>query len=383
MASEAVFPRFSSSEYARRYSLVKELLKRRNLQGLLVYSASVGDLSVNYLSGYLTLRPSYLVFPLEGEPRLILHFRNHIPCASAMSVVEKIDWHLNDPVGTVVSALREAKLEGGGIGIVGPVPYTHMAAITRKMRNTSFEDVTKEYNEIRWVRSEEEIGWFRRSARLTDLAFEVLEKSIMAGATVHQLNAAMHSDFLARGGMPVLSYISSTSMTKPRVFVPWQFTTDRRLRRGDVVITEISVGYYGYASQAHRPFAVGREPSRIYQELYEAALECYEKILKILRPGCTSKEVVEAGSIIEERGFTVYDSLVHGENGKNPELGTPNSGHPFEDFTFKENMVVTIQPQPVTKDLKAGIQLGSSVVVRSGGARSLHSYPLRFTVVPS
>jgi hypothetical protein len=68
--------------------------------------------------------------------------------------------------------------------------------------------------------------------------------------------------------------------------------------------------------------------------------------------------VLRATSIVEERGFTVYDSLLHQEGGANPELGSRSSAHNAQPFTFKENMVYIIQPHPVTKDMKAGLQVG-------------------------
>ena len=103
-------------------------------------------------------------------------------------------------------------------------------------------------------------------------------------------------------------------------------------------------------------------------------------IEEAFRPGATSKDVLNASSIIEERGFTVYDSLVHGEGGKSPELGTRSSAHIVEPYEFKENMVVVIQPNPVTLDGKAGLQLGAANLVTNNGAISLHEYPFKFPV---
>jgi hypothetical protein len=45
-----------------------------------------------------------------------------------------------------------------------------------------------------------------------------------------------------------------------------------------------------------------------------------------------------------------------------------------------ENMVHVIQPNPITRDLKAGLQLGAAVIVKSDGGESLHNYPFKFPV---
>ncbi|MEK6710313.1 MAG: hypothetical protein AABZ64_07020 [Nitrospinota bacterium] len=66
--------------------------------------------------------------------------------------------------------------------------------------------------------------------------------------------------------------------------------------------------------------------------------------------------------------------------GRNPEIGTRTSNHTFEDYTLQENEVVVVQPNPVTPDGKAGLQLGAAMVVRPGGGGSLHAYPFHFPV---
>ena len=233
---------------------------------------------------------------------------------------------------------------------------------------------------IRWIRSEEELNWFRTSARLTDLACEYLAERIRPGLSEHDLVAIIHEACVPHGGNPTLHFLTTTPMDHPERCLPWQYPTDRKLAAGDMVTTEITVSYWTYGSQTHRPYAVGKKPNDTYRRLFDAALECFERVRAVLKPGCTSEEVVAASAIIEESGFTAYDSLLHGEAARNPELGTRSSHHPLEPWTFQEHMVVVIQPNPVTPDFKAGLQLGSAVVINSGEAEILQKYPFRFTV---
>lgn len=358
------------------------MMREKNLEGLLIHASGSSVGTISYLSNYIGNSPSYFIYPLDSDPSLILHFYNHIPGAKAMSIVNDVKWHYNDPAKCVVENLTKKKLSNSKLGVVGlnTIPYAQFAAIKEKLPNTTFVDVSKDYNWIRWVRSEEELEWYRKSAHLTDLTMEALEKKIRPGLTLHDLNAIIHEAFLKEGGQLWIAYLASTSMVNPDVFVPWQVPTFKKVNKGDVVITEITVGYHGYNAQIHRPFAVGAEPTQLYKRLFDIALTCFENVSKALKDGATSEDVLNATSVIEENGFTVYDSLVHGEGAKNPELGSRSSAHPKEPFVFRENMVCVIQPQPITPDHKAGLQLGSAVVVTKSGAKNLHSYPLKFPV---
>src|SRR6266508_2404509 len=235
---------------------------------------------------------------------------------------------------------------GAGRGVVGlatSIPHGQFEELRRLLPAAGFKDLGRRLDQIRWIRSEEELGWLRRSAELTDRACELLEARIRPGLSEHDLVTTIHEAFLPEGGQAGLHFLAATSMADPDRFVPWQFPTGRVLRQGDVVITEITVSWWGYGAQIHRPFAVAAE-------------------------------------VIAERGFTVFDSVVHGEGGRNPELGISGSAHTLEPWTFQENQVMVVQPNPVTLDHRAGLQLGCAVRVAAGGAEPLHRYPFEFPV---
>ncbi|MCZ6615980.1 MAG: M24 family peptidase [Thaumarchaeota archaeon] len=383
MSNEELFPKFSDSENSRRSNQVKSMMRSEEVDALLIHGNALSPGGVNYLSNYVPRTPVWLFYPLEGEPILMLHFHNHIPNARAMSIVDDIRWYGPNPSKIVAEIIKERGLSRSGVGIVGlsnSIPYGQFIGLKQLLPETNLKDVAKHYTQIRVIRSQEELGWIKKSAHLTDLTVEALEDRIKPGLSGYDLSNIVHSAFLPHGGLMGIHFISSTSMTNPDRQVPWQFMTPRVLERGDAVTTEVTIYYWAYGTQIHRPFAVGREPTPLYKKLFDVALEAYERVAKVIRPGATSKDVLNASSIIEERGFTVYDSLVHGEGGKSPELGTRTSAHTVEPYEFKENMVVVIQPNPVTLDGKAGLQLGAANLVTNNGAISLHEYPFKFPV---
>jgi len=110
------------------------------------------------------------------------------------------------------------------------------------------------------------------------------------------------------------------------------------------------------------------------------AWEAFHAVAASIRPGVHAGEVAKAGSIIETRGFTICDDLVHGYGGGYlpPVLRTPVTSHgPVGDFMFEEHMTVVIQPNVVTPDSRAGVQVGELVRVTRDGVLSLHRVPQR------
>ena len=381
MNDKDLFPRFSEAEFARRYSAIREAMKRDNVDALLI-SGARGSSEVNYLSNYLAQSPCWLLFPRDGDATVFIHFFNHQPCAKAQSVIEDVRWYGPMPMPTIVDEIRKRGLDKGRIGLVSmrAMAFGHVTELQRQFPEAQFVEFGPQFGRIRRVRSEEELVCLRKSGYLTDLACEALENNLRAGLTEQDVLSIVYNAYIKHGGDPGIHFIATTSMDSPDRFVPWQKQTSRVLEKGSVVITELTVSYWGYSTQIHRPFAIGKEPAPIYRKLFDAALECYENIRKICKPGTTSEQIIAASSTIEESGFTAYDSVFHGEAGKSPELGTKSAAQPLEPWTLQENMVHVIQPNPITRDFKAGLQLGAAVVVKPNGGEPLHNYPFKFPV---
>ncbi|HLH75346.1 MAG TPA: M24 family metallopeptidase [Candidatus Binataceae bacterium] len=376
-----LFPRFSPAEFERRHRAVRDAMAREGIEALLIYGTP-GGAEIPYLVNYLPASPCWLLFPRTGEPTVLVHFFNHIPCTRAQANIEDVRWYGPTPIPTLAALLEERGLAQARIGMVSlnTIPYNQVIELSRRLPKLAHLEFGRQMNAIRWVRSEEEITFLRRSGYLTDLACEALEHGLHPGLTEHEIRALIVGAFNGQESDPGIHFLATTSMTQPDRFVPWQRPSARTVASGDVLITELTVSYWSYGTQIHRPFAIGAPPAPVYRELFDVAWECYENIRRICRPGTTSEEIVEASAIIERRGFTTYDSLFHGERGKFPELGSASAVHPREPWTLKENMVHVIQPNPITRDQRAGLQLGAAVLVRPDGGEPLHNYPFKFPV---
>jgi hypothetical protein len=102
----------------------------------------------------------------------------------------------------------------------------------------------------------------------------------------------------------------------------------------------------------------------------------------VLHDGATVADVLDAADVIHERGFTVYDDLLHGTSQLPPIIQTraTKRGDWSEDFVFREDMVVVVQPNVVTDSSgRVGLQVGETVRITKTGVERLHEYPLRFT----
>jgi Xaa-Pro aminopeptidase len=130
-----------------------------------------------------------------------------------------------------------------------------------------------------------------------------------------------------------------------------------------------------------RTFSVGAEPTPLYRALYETAEAAFDAVTGVLRHGTTMEQILDAAGVIEERGFTVCDDLLHGFGGGYfpPILGTRSRpAGPLPKMTLQENMTVVVQPNVISREVAAGVQVGELVRVTRDGFERLHRAPRQF-----
>ena len=380
-----LYPCFSEAEYRRRYRAIDGIAAGVGAAATIVYGDLGSQLDLHYVSNFMPRRDCYAVLPVNGAPALFVQIYNHWPNSREIAVIRDNRFAGVSSPETVGAHLKEVGLERATMAVVGPMPYQHMHRLKALLPQASFVDVTRAFRALRNVKSDEEIAWLRRAARLTDLAMEALEGGARSGMTESEWVSIAESAYVRQGGITQIHFLGSTSMRDPHLCVPTQWEANRRVAKGDVVITEISAFHWGYSGQIHRPIAAGEPPTPAYQRMYDAAVEAYNRIAAALKPEATVEDLLDAAEFIHRSGYTIYDDLVHGYGGGylEPVLRTRRTrAAPDPPFTYAKNMVVVIQPNLITADEQMGLQVGSMLLVTEAGAESLHRYPMKFIQVP-
>lgn len=392
------FPSFSSEEYKRRYGMVREAMKEKGLDCLLVYGAhnlsgtEPGQINAVYLANYAAAVHSYVVFPLKGDPTLIIRNFLHIQNAKDISVIEDVRYSPENAIEiTAAQRLQELGLNKGNIGIVGPtstwwpisIPVEHDNHFRQALAQANFQVVTPWYENLRLIKSAEEIRCMERAAALTDVAHEEVFLATRPGIRHSDLRQICESVAGRLGGKFPFSHIGSTPMSNPQRSYPDFWPTHRTIEAGDVVLTEISLSYGGYCGKIWGTYFVG-DPTEEYRALFELAASVHDKAVKDLKPGMTGREVKKYVEPIKKAGYTTAVPLILGWSTYNhpPSVGaldgSPGAAaeKPSDlDFVFKPGHCVNVIAFPVTPDRKKGLWVGTTLVFTKDGLRQLHAYP--------
>jgi Xaa-Pro aminopeptidase len=370
------YPRFSDAEYARRHRALAAVMAKANVDHLLVLTDHRTGNAPQWVTGWPGTVEAYVVFKPGEKMAMFVEWLNHFPLAK--KIARGIDVHWGEHRG-IQKTVAELKRRGAKrIGLIGPL-------IARKVRELEKEfaiaELDAEYVRLRTIKSEEEIDWLRIGAALSDAGFDSLLKNMKPGLTERELGALVEQPYIREGGTTMIHFIAATSMANPSLCVPPQFHSTRKVQRGDVLFCELSAFWWDYPGQVLRTFTVGADPTPLFRDLHATAEAAFDAVTGVVRHGTTMQQIIDAAGVIEDRGFTIYDDLMHGFGGGyfQPILGCRSRpAGPLPDMTLEENMTVVVQPNVITPDQKAGVQVGELIRVTRGGFERLHAAPRGF-----
>ena len=370
---EQSYPRFSDAEYARRHAGIARAMAAAGTDHVLIVTAQNVGNATRWMTSWPGTAEALLLFR-PGEPMVMfVEYYNHLPLARQIARDTEVRWGEEKGIAKTIEELQRRGAKR--VGIIGPLSGTRWKALEAKFELTSLD---AEYVKLRLLKSDEEIAWLRIGAALSDAGMAALIGGTRPGMTEHELGSMIEHAYIGHGGTQVIHFIGSTPMANPDVYVPRQFTSRRRIEPGDFVFCELSAAWWEYSGQLLRGFSVEAEPTSLYRDLHATAAAAYESITKAIRPGVVPQSLIDASGIIEENGFTTCDDLVHGYGGGYfpPIIGSKSRpAGQMPTFPLQENMCMVVQPNVVTRDLKAGVQFGELVRVTKTGFESLHRTP--------
>jgi Xaa-Pro dipeptidase len=379
---EADYPRYSDAEMARRRTAIAALMAEAGVDHLVFCGLNRTGSAVQWLTQWPVTAEAVGVFSPGKPDALFLQYVNHPPLARIIADKAEVEWGGESSIRKAVEVLERRGARPDRVGVIGPLTFEQHAVLAARVGKAV--SLNRGYTRLRMIKSAEELDWFRVGAALSDRGMAGLRDGLKPGLSERQLGDLVERAYVAEGGTNVIHYIGVTTMRNPRVPVPRQFPSTRRVQKGDAVVAEISAAFWDHSGQVLRSFTVDAEPTPLYRDLHAAADAAFDAIAAVLREGATPAQVIEASGVIEDAGFTIIDDLVHGYGGGylQPILGSKSRpAGPVPEEPFRAGQTVVIQPNVVTRDHTAGVQTGEMVVITRDGIERLHAFPRGFARV--
>ena len=241
--------------------------------------------------------------------------------------------------------------------------YSIMTSLKKSV--PKIKSSTEPFYNARIIKDENEIKILKKASKIIDEMFELCSKKIKVGQKESELQTilmtyAMEQEMFDTGYKSTLNPLIIAG--GPNGALPHAQVTQRKFKKGDLVVTDLTLRYKGYVSDATRTFAIGNISSQA-NEAYEIVKESQKLGLKAVKPNANCKDVDSAcRKYIDEKNYGQYfiHSTGHGIGLEVHELPTVSYR---SDTKLKENMAITVEPGIYIEN-KFGIRIEDSLIVK-------------------
>lgn len=371
-----------AGEIRARIDRTRAAVASQGIGALLAYGDALRTANVGYftdfrpLDGVSDIAMGVVLLPLDAEPTVFVGGS----CLSwAEEVTEFPAKDLRELPDAVASWARKDR-NGEALGLAGgsffPARLQQRVEAALGPRKLQPTDALAR---VKAVKSDWEVQQLRRAAELTDVAMAAI-KDVLQDGPLSERELARRADIaMIEAGADAVGYRSMVQ-AGPRSTHNLALPTDRMLRPGDLVMTDIGARYRGYVADGGRGFGYG-DIDVERQTIIDASVSAVEIGLQAVRPGMTAEELnqIIQGSLVDS-GYAQYSNEARGHGtghgtGMDPEEELPWIA-PGETIILEPNMVFTLKAT-INVPQVGGLRTERIVRVTANGCETLDNYPMR------
>lgn len=269
-----------------------------------------------------------------------------------------------DPIEATLDALRERNLDRGTIGIemrfLGVDPYHRLKSF---FPEATFIDANPLFNDLRMVKTEEEIQRMRVAAKATEKAIEAAFKTIKEGTTGLDLERVVGATHYEEGVRHEWLH-TCVGPSGAQVICP----NDTPLNRGEIFRLDVGSSYKHYQSDISRVSVLG-EPSTELLKAHCGMRKALEAVVEAARPGVTASHLSDVGNtVVEDEGLQNFLTIVgHGVGRDIHEMPFLKAGEPT---VMQPGMTLAIELATMIKTLGC-VALEDDIVITNDGCEAL------------
>jgi Xaa-Pro aminopeptidase len=385
----------STGELERRWNATRAMMRERGIDYLVMQN------SEEFLGGTvrwftdLTARhqfPMTVIFPVDDEMTVINvgsdpPAEQTFPPAWASRGIKKrlggvyfpsINYTSSIDGELAAGVLKEKSKPVVGLVERSFIPLTFYESLTKNLPDATFVDATEWVDEIRAIKSQEEIALIRETAAIQDAAMGYLRSVIRPGLKDFEVYSEAHAFCSRHGSQRGLVLVGSGpigTIVGPEVY----HFQNRMIKEGDVVVVLIEVnGPGGYYTETARMFLAGKEPPQELQDAFGVTVEAMETVARQLVPGAVPGELWQwYKDFMTTRGyFPIGRNFSHGQGLSLVERPTLR---PDEPWKLRAGMNLAVHPPAVRPGCAALVC--DNYLITENGPEDLHRFPKEIVVV--
>jgi Xaa-Pro aminopeptidase len=405
-------PQLSLTERNRRWDRVRKKMLMAGLDAFVFLGNDIywgmGMANLRYMLQVDAQLGADALFPLDGEPVVwqgIPHTNR--PTSMYLSIQEWLtDFRTRGGMPAIAEEIRARGFDRSRLGLIGfsstlqPSTLLHgqVLALKKLLPQVEFIDADWLIEEVRLVKSEEEIDVLRKASKIARRVIDAMIDTARPGVPEAVVFAEMIRTQLANGGEPNIFNLFASGPVEHGSKELWHLLhgceqplapTMRPLAPGDIIIAEWHTKYGGYRCHTEFTVYLGKKAPKELLRIWDVSVECLEASKQALVAGRTINEAIEMIRRPAKRaGLDWVELGFHGMGSASPEFPTvvyePGygnnklNGHGIGEMVLEEGMTFgnNIDLHDSSWKPDVGCMLSDFMVVRPERAECLVGTPL-------
>jgi Xaa-Pro aminopeptidase len=384
----------SRQELDRRFKEVRKAMEKEKLDCLITQNNN------QFLGGYtryFTGIPAVngytmtVIFPLNTDMTIISHGGPPLPISPPEWAVHGVKERISLPYIPTLNRTNDMdakaavdtlkKLNVKSLGVVAPAfmcafMYNY---IKEKLPSLTIKYATDLVDEIKAIKSEEEIEVIKGTAKIQDIVWGAVLAMVRPGVREYEIRAEIQRLFWNWGSEEQLIMVGSNPAGTP---APQKadFYQNRTLQEGDQVCIMPEVnGPGGYYCELGRTVCIGDAPKALL-DLWDFMVALQDETATLLKPGAVPEKIYKFyNDELKKRGCAPDLRLFC--HGQGYDLVERPSMRPEEDMTVKANMNITIHPMATDPTNSAYVFCCDNFIITNSGGVKIHKTPREVFVV--
>jgi Xaa-Pro dipeptidase len=380
---------FEGGEYRRRLKAIRDEMGRRGLDLLIVTDIA----NQHYITGYdgwSFYTPQVVLVSLADEEPVWIG-RAMDAAGGVLTAwmkpgnvvgfpedhVQQADRH---PMDWIAGWIEKKGWGRGNVGIELEAYYYSAKAharLTAGLPNATFHDASLIVNWVRAVKSDAEIGYLRKAARLAEAAVSAAYDAIAPGvrecdaiASIQAAQIAGSPDFAGD-----ITALPPTILGGENASAPHIMWSDRRFGANETVALELAGAVRHYTAGLARTLQLGPTPAKV-AETGKAVIEGMEAVLGTIRAGVAAEDVEAAWrKVIQRYGLKKESRIGYSIGVAYP----PDWGEHTISLRPGDNTI--LEPGNVLHSILGmwmdgwGIEVSETILVTANGCETLTKFP--------
>jgi Xaa-Pro aminopeptidase len=379
-ATVFIWSGYSLAERDRRWQAVREHAGKAGFDCIFIPLGNGVD------GRYMTqLRCSAMALPADGREPIVIADRRSNNAWVPEPWQTGREW-----AEPMAEALLDLRMERARIGVVGlkggtvshcssidgVVNHTALNQVMSKLPNATFEDATDVVGLVRYVKSDEEIAFVRRSAAVASAGVDDLINLARPGVDAGVLYADVTARLLELRSeyYPLALMLDPAGTPKPKRYT--NPPIGKRLESNNLINSEVNAILGAQLTQVCQPILLGQIPDE-WKPVIELQKEVYEAGLTLIKAGTRFGDLKEFvndfGANRRLKAFVQIHGCGYGDDGP---LFTPKSRPDgLRDLRIEKGNAFVWKPIAMTADERIQFAWGGPVIVTDKDCDALFTRP--------